>query len=171
MGGFAAEGQHASAIARTHEGLVAWRAASAEVLRPLWLALSAEACLVGGDPEAGMRALDEALALVSKTGERWYESELLRLRGEMLLMLSQDAQTEAQAVFGQALEIAREQEAKSWELRVATSLSRLWQRQGRQDEAKELLAPVYRWFTEGFDTRDLQAARELLEGLARPRPS
>jgi class 3 adenylate cyclase/predicted ATPase len=164
---FAAEGQHTAAMARIHEGLVAWRAASAEVLRPLWLALSAEALMAGGDPEAGMRALDEALALVSKTGERWYESELLRLRGEMLLALSGEAHTQAQAVFDRALEIAREQKAKSWELKIATSVSRLWQGQGRQDEAKELLAPVYRWFTEGFDTRDLQAARELLEALAR----
>jgi predicted ATPase len=164
---FAAEGQYTAAMARIHEGLVAWRAASAEVLRPLWLALSAEASMAGGDPEAGMRALDEALALVSRTGERWYESELLRLRGEMLLALSWDAHSEAQAVFEQALQIAREQQAKSWEIKVATSLSRLWQRQGRQGEAEELLAPVYRWFTEGFETRDLRTAREVLDALAR----
>jgi adenylate cyclase len=164
---FAAEGQHTAAMARIHEGLIAWRAASAEVLRPLWLALSAEACMAGGDPEAGMGAVDEALVLVSKTGERWYEAELLRLRGEILLALSPDAQAEAQAVFDQALEIAREQKAKSWELKVATSLSRLWQGQGREDEANALLAPVYQWFTEGFDTKDLEAARTLLEALAR----
>ena len=123
--------------------------------------------MAGGDPDAGMRALDEALALVSKTGERWYESELLRLRGEMLLALSRDAHTEAEAVFEQALEVARAQNAKSWELKVATSLSRLWQGQGREHEAKELLGPVYRWFTEGFGTRDLETARKLLEALAR----
>jgi predicted ATPase len=123
--------------------------------------------MAGGDPEAGMGAVDEALVLVSKTGERWYEAELLRLRGEILLALSPDAQAEAQAVFDQALEIAREQKGKSWELKVATSLSRLWQRQGRQGEAEELLAPVYRWFTEGFETRDLRTAREVLDALAR----
>jgi predicted ATPase len=84
----------------------------------------------------------------------------------MLLALSRDAQTEAEAVFDQALEISREQKAKSWKLKVATSLSRLWQGQGREDEAKEILESVYRWFTEGFDTSDLQAARKLLEALA-----
>jgi predicted ATPase len=152
---------------RIQEGLVAWRAASAEVLRPLWLALSAEVCLAGGDPEAGMRALDEALALVSKTDERWYQPELLRLRGETLLTLSREGHIEPQALCSQALQVARQQQAKSWELRAAMSLSRLWQLHDRRDEARELLAPGYDWFTEGFDTSDLQAAKHLLEGLAR----
>jgi len=109
----------------------------------------------------------EALAVVDKTGEeRYWEAELHRLKGELLLVLSTDKTTEAEACFHQALNIARHQEAKSLELRAATSLSRLWQQQGKQAEARELLAPIYGWFTEGFDTADLQEARALLEELA-----
>jgi len=95
-----------------------------------------------------------------------YEAELHRLKGELLLSLSSDNHAEAEGCFHQALTVARQQQAKSLELRAATSLSRLWQQQGKRDEARELLAPVYGWFTEGFDTADLQEARMLLEELA-----
>ena len=100
------------------------------------------------------------------TGERWYEPELYRLKGELLLAHAMGHDTEAETCFRQALDIARRQQAKSWELRAALSLSRLWQRQGKRDEARELLAEVYGWFTEGFDTADLQEAKALLEELA-----
>jgi len=94
---------------------------------------------------------------VDKTGERWCESELYRLKGELLLQQSSDNQAETEASFHKALDIARSQQAKSFELRIATSLARLWQQQGKRQEAHDLLAPVYNWFTEGFDTADLHS--------------
>ena len=120
-----------------------------------------------GQPEAGLTVLAEALTLVETTGERWYEPELYRLKGELLLQQSADHQAEAETCFQQAIAIARSQQAKSWELRAATSLARLWQQQGKRQEAHDLLAPVYGWFTEGFDTADLQEAKALLEEFAR----
>jgi predicted ATPase len=119
-----------------------------------------------GQPEAGLTALREALALVEKTGERYYAAELHRLQGELLLQHATPEVPHAEACFQQALAIARRQQAKSLELRAAMSLSRLWQQQGKRDEAQGLLAPIYGWFTEGFDTADLQEARALLEELA-----
>ena len=118
-----------------------------------------------GQPEEGLTALTEALTLVDTTGERWYESELYRLKGELLLQQSLDNQVEAENCFQQALSTARSQQAKSFELRTAISLARLWQSQGKRQEAYDLLTPVYHWFTEGFDTADLQEARALLEAL------
>jgi predicted ATPase len=109
--------------------------------------------------------LAEALTVVDKTGERWYEPELHRLKGVLLLQLSSDHQDEAEACFQQSLDIARQQQAKSWELRAATSLARLWQQQGKRQDAYDLLAPVYNWFTEGFDTTDLIDAKALLNEL------
>ena len=111
-------------------------------------------------------ALAEALALVDTTGERWYESECYRLKGTLLLQQASDNAIEAENCFHHALEIARNQQAKSFELRTATSLARLWQQQGKHQEAHDLLAPVYGWFTEGFDTLDLQEAKALLDELA-----
>jgi len=119
-----------------------------------------------GQPEAGLTALTEALTLVDSSGERFYEAELHRLRGALLLQQSLDNQAEAETCFHHALEIARTQQARSFELRTATSLARLWQQQGKRQEAYELLAPVYGWFTEGFDTADLKEAKALLDGLA-----
>ena len=107
----------------------------------------------------------EALPLVDTTGERWYEAGLYRLKGELLLQQHSDNQAEAEASFHHALAIARNQQAKSFELRTATSLAHLWQQQGKRIEARELLAPVYGWFTEGFDTADLQEAKALLAAL------
>ena len=115
--------------------------------------------------EAGLTALAEALTLAETTGERWYEPELYRLKGELLLQQSSDNQAETEASFHKALDIARSQQAKSFELRIATSLARLWHQQGKRQEAHDLLASVYNWFTEGFDTADLQEAKTLLEEL------
>jgi predicted ATPase len=98
-------------------------------------------------------------------GERCYEAELYRLQGELLLKRTVSDVPQAEAYFHQALDIARRQQAKSWELRAAMSLSRLWQQQGKQAEARALLAPLYGWFTEGFDTADLQDAKALLHEL------
>ena len=108
----------------------------------------------------------EALTVVDTTGQRWYASELHRLQGELLLQQNADDQAEAEHCFHHALEIARNQQAKSFELRAATSLARLWQQQSQRTEAYALLAPIYGWFTEGFDTADLQEAKALLDELA-----
>jgi predicted ATPase len=109
--------------------------------------------------------LAEALTAVHKTGERQHEAEIYRLKGEFLLKQDVPDEQEAESCLHQAVEAARRQQAKSWELRAAMSLARLWQRQGKRAEAHALLAPIYGWFTEGFDTADLQEARTLLEEL------
>jgi predicted ATPase/class 3 adenylate cyclase/DNA-binding winged helix-turn-helix (wHTH) protein len=160
------QGQTQEGLAQIQQGLTAWRATGAEVFRPYFLAVLAEAHGIMGQPEAGLTVLTEALTLVDKTGERWYEPELHRLKGELLLQQFADHHAEAQACFQQALDVARSLQAKSLELRAATSLARLWQQEGNHYEAYELLAEVYGWFTEGFDTADLQEAKALLEELA-----
>ena len=106
------------------------------------------------------------MTLADKTGEHLYEPELYRLKGVLLLQQSSDNQAEAESCFRHALDLARNQQAKSLELRAVMSLSRLWQQQGKRQEAHDLLAPVYHWFTEGFDTADLKDAKALLEALA-----
>src|SRR4029077_10121853 len=150
------QGQAQAGLAQCHQGLTAWRATGAEGLRPYFLALLADAHGVQGEPEEGLTVLTEALTLVDTTGERWYAPELYRLKGALLLQQSSDNQAEAESCFHRALEIARNQQAKSFELRTATSLARLWQQQGKRQEAYDLLAPVYGWFSEGFDTAALQ---------------
>jgi predicted ATPase len=117
-------------------------------------------------PETGLTVLAEALTHADTTGERWYESEIYRLKGELLLQQNLDNQVEAETCFHHAITIAQNQQAKSWELRATTSLARLWHQQGKRDEAHDLLAPVYHWFTEGFDTADLQDAKALLHDLS-----
>jgi class 3 adenylate cyclase/predicted ATPase len=148
------------------EGLAACRATGLELDRPWVLGLIAELYGQGRQSDDGLRVLSEALVLVDKTGERWYEAELHRHKGELLLQQSADNQSEPETCFQKALDIARSQEAKSWELRAATSLARLWQQQGRCQAAYDLLASVYNWFTEGFATLDLKEAKALLEELA-----
>jgi predicted ATPase len=161
----ARQGPGEEGITQIQQSLTAWRATGAKVFRPYGLALLAEAYGKVGQREAGLTRLAEALLVVDDTGERRWEAELHRLKGEFLLARAPDDHAEAEACFQQALDIARHQQAKSWELRAAMSLSRLWQQQGKRDEARELLAPVYAWFTEGFDTVDLQEAKALLEEL------
>jgi predicted ATPase len=143
-----------------------YRATGAELTRPYFLALLAEVHGTMGQPAAGLTVLTEALTHAETTGERWYEPELYRLKGALLLQQSSSNQTGAESCFQHALDFARNQQAKSWELRAATSLARLWQRQGKRDEARQVLAEVYNWFTEGFDTADLQEAKALLDALA-----
>jgi TOMM system kinase/cyclase fusion protein len=162
---FAVQGQGEEGIAQLHQGLAAYRAAGAELGRPHRLALLAEAYGEVGQKEAGLTVLAEALAVVDKTGELFWEAELYRLKGELLLRQANPT-AEVEACFRQALDIARQQQAKSLELRAAISLSRLWQQQGKRAEAHDLLAPIYGWFTEGFDTPDLQEAKALLDTLA-----
>jgi predicted ATPase len=116
--------------------------------------------------EDGLQALAEAHTLVEQHDERWWEAEVCRLRGVLLLRQPGTPQEEAETCFRQALDVARRQEAKSLELRAAMSLARLWQQQGKRNDARALLAPIYGWFTEGFDTADLQEAKALLEELS-----
>jgi class 3 adenylate cyclase/predicted ATPase len=161
----AMQGQSEEGVTELRQGISAWQATGAEVGLTYYLMMLAEAYGRGGQTEEGLRVLAEALTLVDRTGECWREAELHRLKGELLLQQTVPDAPQAEACFQQALVIARRQQAKSWELRAAMSLSRLWQQQGRRAEAWELLAPVYGWFTEGFDTADLQDARRLLEEL------
>jgi len=161
----AQQGQGAEGIEQGRQGIAAWRATGAELAQPHWLSLLAETYGHVGQVEAGLEVLDEALERVDVHGERYSEAKLHRLQGALLLVLSTDNTTEAQACFHRALDIAHRQEAKSLELRAAVSLSRLWQQQGKRAEACELLTPIYGWFTEGFDTPDLREAKALLDEL------
>jgi len=160
------QGQAKEGIAQITEGLTASRGTGTETLRPYFLSLLAEAYGIIGLPEAGLTALTEALIHIETTGERWCEAELYRLQGALLLQQASGNATEAESCFHHALDIARHQQAKSFELRSAMSLARLWQQQGKRAAAHGLLAPIYDWFTEGFDTADLQEAKALLEALA-----
>ena len=135
------------------------------ILTPQLLAMLAESLRKVGRHDAALGALKRGLAQAEAQGQHFYDGELHRLRAEILLDMDGNAVEEAEALFGQSLEIARRQEAKTFELRAATSLARLWQRQGKRDAARDLLAPVYAWFTEGFDTRDLKDAKALLTEL------
>jgi predicted ATPase len=153
-------------------GLEASRAIGAELTLTWCLAILAEAYGKVGQAEEGLSVLAEALAVVEKTGERFYEAELYRLKGELLLKsrdqgsgVSIQQVSEAEECFCQAIEIARSQSAKSLELRAVTSLSRLLQRQGKKEEARRMLGKIYGWFTEGFETPDLKEAEALLAEL------
>ncbi len=176
------QGQGEEGIAQMRRGVAAFQATGAKTWWPYFLALLAETCGKGGQAEEGLSVLAEALATVEKTGERWCEAELYRLKGQLTLQKFQvsgskfqvlgspesgvrSPESEAEECFKKAIEIAQRQSAKSLELRAVTSLSRLWQQQGKREEARQMLAEIYGWFTEGFDTRDLQEAKELIESL------
>jgi predicted ATPase/class 3 adenylate cyclase len=153
-------------MAEIQEAMRAYRQTGARFHGTYYLILLAEALAARGRAEEGLEALDEAATLIEETDERYVEAEMHRLRGALLLAQSADNQTEAERCFHEALDVARRQEAKSLELRAAMSLARLRQRQGRADDARDLLAPVYDWFSEGFDTADLKDAKALLDELA-----
>jgi predicted ATPase len=160
----AMHGEAAAGVAFLRQGLAS-PAVGPEILRPHWLALLAEAYSRAGQPEDGLQVLIEAVTLMARTEMRWSEAEISRLQGELRLQLARPEVPQAEVCFQQALEVARRQQAKSLELRAALSLSRLWRQQGRRQAARELLAPIYGWFTEGFDTADLQEAKALLGEL------
>jgi class 3 adenylate cyclase/predicted ATPase len=145
-------------------GSTAYRASGAELLVPHYIALLAAACGIAGQVDEGLTLLDDALQVVERTGERWFAAELHRQKGQLLLR--QGHSDAAEELYRKALSIAQEQEAKLWELRAAATLARLRRDQGRHAEARDLLAPVYGWFTEGFDTADLKEAAALLSELA-----
>jgi predicted ATPase len=167
VGGWAlaTQGQATGSLGQMHQGLAAYRATGTEQGVSWYLALLAEAYGRVGQAEAGLPLLAEALVLVANNGEGFYAPELHRLTGELLLQQAASQAPQAEACVRQALALAHRQQAKSWELRAAMSLSRTWQQQGKRAEARQLLAATYGWFTEGFDTADLQEARTLLEKL------
>ncbi len=147
------------------QGLAAVQATGTAIGRPEYLAQLATAYGQADQDEESTHLLTEALAIVGTTGAHAYESELHRLQGELLLRQTMPEAQKAAVCFHQALTVARGQQAKSLELRAALSLARLWQQQGQRAEAHALLAPIYGWFTEGFDTADLQEAKALLDEL------
>jgi predicted ATPase len=166
----AEQGQGTEGIIQIRQGIATWQSIGGEATRPYYLTLLAEACGRLGQSEEGLILLAEGLTHIDKTGERREEAELYRLKGALTLQSKvqgpKSKVQEAEACFLKAVDIARKQQAKSLELRAATSLARLWQQQGKQHEAHQMLSEVYNWFTEGFDTKDLQEANALLDALS-----
>jgi predicted ATPase len=169
----ASQGLAEEGIAQIRQGLTAFSATGAAYTRAHFLALLAETCGRAGQWEEALSVLAEALALVDKTGECYYEAELYRLKGELTLQSkaqgSQSTVEEAEECFWKAIAIARRQSAKSLELRAVLSLARLWQQQGKRNEAYQMLSELYGWFTERFDTKDLQDAKRFMEELSQER--
>src|SRR5262245_10901655 len=163
----AMQGDAATGVAQIAQGWEAVQRLGQQLYRPYQLALLAEAHAQAGQPAAGLPCLAEAVTRVAATEERWWEAEVYRLQGELLLRLPRPDLPQATACFQQALDVARRQQARALELRAALSLSRLWQQQGQRTDAYELLAPIYGWFTEGFDSADLQDAKAVVEELGR----
>ncbi|MBI4641493.1 MAG: hypothetical protein HY731_12410 [Candidatus Tectomicrobia bacterium] len=176
------QGQQEEGMAQMHQSLPALQTTGVQRLRPAQLALLAEACEKARHIEEGLSVLTEALAAVHRSGERWWEAELYRLKGELLgkgewekgrvgekeknrPLTRSPTHSSPEECFLQAIDIARRQSARSLELRAVVSLSRLWQQQGKKEEARQILAEIYRWFTEGFDTADLKGAKALLGEL------
>jgi adenylate cyclase len=160
-----ARGQQEEGLTQLRQGLTDFRATGADLAVPYFLTLLAEGYSNLKQVKEGLGALREAVEVMERTGERYSEAEIYRLKGQLLLQQSSDNQAEAESCFQKAIAIAQNQQAKSWELRAATSLARLWQSQGKCQDAYDLLAPVYDWFTEGFDTADLIDAKALLVEL------
>src|SRR5262249_34357246 len=162
----AMQGDAATGVAHVQQGLGAVQSTGQKLYHPYYLALLAEAYGQAGQPAAGLTCLAGAVMLAEATEERWWEANVHRPTGELLPRPPLPDTPQATACRHQALAVARRQQAKTLELRAAMSLSRLWQSQGKRAEASTLLAPIYGWFTEGFDTADLQEAKGLLEALA-----
>jgi predicted ATPase/DNA-binding winged helix-turn-helix (wHTH) protein len=162
----AMQGDVGEGAVQIRQGLAAHQGIGSRLGQPYYLSLLAEAYGQAGAPEAGLQFVVKALTLVAETEERWWEAELYRLKGALLLQLPIPDVSQAEACFRQALDVAGGQQAKALELRAALSLARLWQQQGKSEAARDLLAPIYGWFTEGFDTPDLQEAKALLAELA-----
>ena len=161
----AMQGQGEAGMAQVRQGIAANRATGAALFVPYLCTLLAEVAAHLGHPADGLQALAEAHTLVEQHEERYWEAEVSRLRGVVLLRQPGTPPAEAEAWLQRALDVARHQQAKSWELRTAMSLARLWQQQGKRAAAHDLVAPLYGWFTEGFDTADLTEAKVLLQEL------
>jgi predicted ATPase len=159
-------GRLAEGIPQLRGALETWNAHGGELWMPYYRAVLAEGLVLSGNSERGLRLIEESLTEIARPGweERGHLAEILRLKGWMLSLQGDLAGAEENYL--SSLDVAREQQAKSWELRTATSLARLWQLQGKQKEAHDMLSGIYNWFTEGFDTKDLQEAKALLDSLA-----
>jgi predicted ATPase len=164
---FALTGDAAGAVKTITSGIIAWRSTGTTLWIPFFLSSLAKAHAELDQFDAAWRSVDEALTAIETTKETLYEPEVHRIAGEIALLSPERDAAKAEAFLEHALNVARDQQAKSWELRAAMSMARLWRDQGKQQQALELLAPVYGWFTEGFDTRDLKDAKALLEELQR----
>ena len=162
---FALTGKLSDAVQTITTGIDAWRSTGGAAYTPTWLSYLAKANADLYRFEEASSAIAEALKTIGITGECWCEAEVNRTVGEIALVSPKPNVAQAEAYFERALAVARQQQAKSWELRAAMSMARLWRDQGKPQQARELLAPVYGWFTEGFDTRDLKEAKALLEEL------
>jgi predicted ATPase len=160
----AMQGEAAAGVAHLRQAMAS-PDVGPESLRSYWLAVLAEAYGRAGQPEAGLQVLAEAVTLIATTEIRWWEAEVYRLQGELLLQLPSPDGPQAEAAFLRALDVARRQQARALELRAACSLSRLWHQHGQPHAARNLLAPLYAWFTEGLDTPDLQEARARLAAV------
>jgi predicted ATPase len=160
-------GAQSEGLAEIREGISQFRKTGQQLFCPYLLALLADASLTAGDCAGGLSAVEEALTMVEKNLDRFYEAELRRLKGELLLAQAAPEPGSAEACFRRALDLSREQGAKSLELRAATSLARLWRTQGKGDESRTLVDEIYGWFTEGFETEDLKQAKALLDELSR----
>ena len=163
---FALTGKSSDAVQIITFGSAAYRSTRATWFAPTYLSHLAWAYADVGQFDDALRCLIEATNAIDTTGERWFEAEVYRTAGKITLKSPQADTAKAEAHFEQALAVARQQRAKSWELRTSMSLARLWRDQGKVEQARELLAPVYGWFTEGFDTLDLKEAKALLGELA-----
>ena len=163
---FALTGKAADAVHMLTSGTTARRSTGATLFLPMSLSYLGRAYAELGQFDGASRCIDEATAAIKTSKESWYEAEVNRVGGEIALMSPERDAAKAEAYFERALSVARQQQAKSWELRAAMSLARLWRDQRRPQQARELLAPVYGWFTEGFETRDLKEAKALLEQLS-----
>ena len=161
-------GKAADAIKTITVAITGCRSAGAKIWIPFWLSYLTRAYAELGNFDDAARCIGEAITAVNTTGETWCEAEVYRTAGEIALLSPEPDIAKAEEYFDRALEVARKQQAKSWELRAAMSMARLWRDQGNPQQARELLAPVYGWFTEGFDTLDLKEAKALLDDLARP---
>jgi len=162
----AAAGEVTTGAAQMRSAIAAKKGLGVVNQVPFLLGLLADICTQAGDPTEALALLTEALTVVDRTQERWFEAELHRLRAEALLASSPCDSAEAEASLSHALAVARDQEARFWELRVATSLARLWRDHDKRTDARDLLAPIYRCFTEGLETRHLKEAAALLAELA-----
>jgi predicted ATPase len=158
-------GRAVQAVETMTSAINAWRSTGATVYMPVFLSPLARCCAELGKLNDAWHHIEEALTAVERTKEKWWEAEINRVAGEIALKSPEPDAAKAEEYFDRALVIARQQQAKSWELRAATSMARLWRDQGKRDEARDLLAPVYGWFTEGFDTLDLKEAKDLLNDL------
>jgi predicted ATPase len=161
-------GRASDAIDMLISGIAAYRTTGATLWMPFYLPHLARAHAELGQFEAAWRSIGEAMTAAETTKDEWCEAEIHRTAGEIALISPEPDAAKAQAHFERAIAIARAQQAKSWELRAATSLARLWRDHGKRQQARDLLAPVYGWFSEGFDTTDLKEAKALLDELTEP---